>query len=67
MTSGIFVEGTSYRAHIRVIGTSDYFALWIGDGSVDVSVPLTPSSARVLGELLVAISSPDRKHTPSAV
>ena len=67
MTSDIFVEGTSCRAHIRVIGTSDYFALWIGDGCVDVSVPLTPASARVLGELLLAISSPDRKHTPLAV
>ena len=58
---------TSYRAHIKVIGTSDYFALWIDDGRVDVSVPLTPASARVLAELLLAISSPECKHTPSAV
>ena len=67
MTSDIFVECTSYRAHIKVIGRSDYFALWIDDGSVDVSVPLTPTSARALAELLLAISSPERKHTPSAV
>jgi hypothetical protein len=35
MTSDIFVEGTSYRAHIKVIGRSDYFALSIDDGCVD--------------------------------
>jgi transposase len=57
---------TSYRAYIKVIGTSDYFALWIDDGRVDVSVPLTPASARVLADLLLAISSPECKHTPSA-
>jgi hypothetical protein len=67
MTSDIFVEGSSHRGHIRVIGRSDYFALWIGDGCVDVSVPLTPASARVLAELLLAISAPEPKHTPSAV
>ena len=66
MTSDIFVEGMSHRVHISVIGTSDYFALWIGDGCVDVSVPLTPATARVLGDLLLAISSPECKHTPSA-
>jgi hypothetical protein len=63
MTSDIFVEGASHRGHIRVIGTSDYFALWIGDGCVDVSVSLTPGSARALAGLLLAISSPERQHT----
>jgi hypothetical protein len=63
MTSDIFVERASRRGHIRVIGTSDYFALWIGDGCVDVSVPLTPASARVLAELLLAISSPEGRCT----
>jgi hypothetical protein len=67
MTSDMSVEGSSYRAHIKVIGRSDYFDLWIDDGCVDVSVPLTPASARALAELLLAISSPGRKHTPSAV
>jgi len=60
MTSGILVEGTSYRARIKVIGRSDYFALWIDDGCVDVSVPLTPASARALAELLLAISAPEQ-------
>ena len=62
----IFIERTSYPAHIKVIGRSDDFALWIDDGCVDVSVPLTPASARALAELLLTISSPERKHTPSA-
>jgi hypothetical protein len=66
MASSIFVEGTSHRGHIRVIGTSEYFALWIGDGCVDVSVPLTPASARVLGELLLAISSPEQPGSVDA-
>jgi transposase len=52
----------SSRGHIRVIGTSDYFALWVDDGCVDVSVPLTPASARVLADLLLAISSPERSN-----
>lgn len=65
MTSDIVVEGPSYRAHIKVIGRSDYFDLWIGDGRVDVSVPLTPGSARALAELLFAISTPERRLTPS--
>jgi len=60
MASGTFVAGTSHRGHIRVIGTSEYFALRIGDGSVDVSAPLTLTSARVLAELLLAISSPEQ-------
>lgn len=60
MASGTFVEGTSAQGHIRVIGTPEYFALSIGDGRVDVSVPLTPTSARVLAELLLAISSPEQ-------
>jgi hypothetical protein len=63
----VLVESAPRRGHIRVIGRADFFALWIGDGCVDVSVPLTPASARVLGELLLAISSPERKHTPPAV
>ncbi len=57
---------SSHRGHIRVIGRSDSFALWIDDGCLAVSVPRTPASARVLAELLLAISSPERKHTPSA-
>jgi hypothetical protein len=67
MTSDISVEGRSHRAHIRVIGRSDFFDLWIGDGSVDMSVPLTPATARMLGELLLAISAAGRNPTPSAV
>ncbi len=50
----------SSRGYLRVIGTSDYFALWLDDGCVDVSVPLTPASARTLGEVLLTISSPKR-------
>ena len=62
-----FVEGTSQRAHISVMGTSDYFDLWVGDGCVDVRVPLTPTTAHSLAGLLLAIISPDCAHRPSAL
>ena len=72
MAADIVIEGTPYQARIKVIGRSDYFALWIDDGCVDVSVPLTPDSARALAELLLAISSlklgapPSRPSRPEA-
>lgn len=57
MAPDITLDGRQYEARITVTGDAGRRTIWIHDGCFDVSVQLTPATARALAEQLLADKS----------
>lgn len=57
MAADITLDGTQYPARITITGEAGRRTAWIHDGCCDVSVQLTPVTARALAEQLLADQS----------